>query len=97
MCSGVARVGFQGFWNPPLGGGTGYNFKRNEILAVKENKRKKIKSIPFYFDGYICYISGLISLYSGLFYFNSITMRKIIRGPCVYKLTMWDSAPFGVS
>ena len=26
---------------PPLGCGTAYNFKRNEILAVKENEKKK--------------------------------------------------------
>jgi len=36
--SGIAKGGFQGFQNPPLGCGTGYNFKRNEILAVKENE-----------------------------------------------------------
>ena len=40
---------------------------------------------------------GLISLCGSLFDFNSITMRKIIRGPCVYKPAMWDSAPLLVS
>ena len=40
---------------PLLGCSTRYNFKRNEILAFKENeKKKKIKSITFYFKGYIC-------------------------------------------
>ena len=39
----------------PLGCSTRYNFKRNEILTFKENeKKKKIKSITFYFKGYIC-------------------------------------------
>ena len=40
----VAKGGFQGFQNPPphlpLGFCMGYNFKRNEILAVKENEKK---------------------------------------------------------
>ena len=40
---------------PLLGCSTRYNFKRNEILAFKENeKKKKPKSITFYFKGYIC-------------------------------------------
>ena len=38
---------------PPLGCNTRYNFERNEILAFKENEKKKIiKSITFYFKGY---------------------------------------------
>lgn len=45
----------QGVPEPPLGCSTRYNFKRNEILAFKENeKKKKIKRITFYFKGYIC-------------------------------------------
>jgi len=38
--SGVAKGGLQGFQNPPLGYSMGYNFERNEILAVKENEKK---------------------------------------------------------
>ena len=41
--SGIARGVFQGFRNPPLGCSTSYNFKRNEILTVKENEKKKNK------------------------------------------------------
>ena len=38
---------------PPLCCNTRYNFERNEILAFKENEKKKIiKSITFYFKGY---------------------------------------------
>ena len=45
----------RGVPEPPLGCSTRYNFKRNEILAFKENeKKKKIKRITFYFKGYIC-------------------------------------------
>ena len=47
----------RGVLEPPLGCSTigRYNFKKNEILAFKENeKKKKIKSITFYFKGYIC-------------------------------------------
>ena len=39
---------------PLLGCSTRYNFKRNEILAFKENEKKKKKSITLYFKGYIC-------------------------------------------
>ena len=42
--SGVARGGFQRFWTKsspsPLGYSAGYNFKRNEIFADKENEKK---------------------------------------------------------
>ena len=45
----------RGVPEPLLGCSTRYNFKRNEILAFKENeKKKKIKRITFYFKGYIC-------------------------------------------
>ena len=39
--SGIAKGGtLPGFPEPPLGYSMGYNFKRNEILAVKENEKK---------------------------------------------------------
>ena len=61
--SGVARGGFQRFWTKsspsPLGYSAGYNFKRNEIFADKENEKKtNWKSITLYFKGYIWILWG---------------------------------------
>ena len=39
---------------PLLGCSTRYNFKRNEILAFKENEKKKKKKHHILFQRYIC-------------------------------------------
>ena len=41
----------RGVPEPPLGCSTRYNFKRNEILAFKENKKKKNKKHHILFQG----------------------------------------------
>ena len=79
--SGIAKGGtLPGVPEPPLGYSMGYNFKRNEILAVKENEKK------------INWKKHQI-LFRGL---HMNTMRMIIhctRPQCVYKPSKWDSAP----